>query len=70
MDFKSTFDSSSTTKLRIYAVIYGIKNDALHDLGQSIYDWEIAYEVSSDEKYTMHMPINMNGFDILKTSHI
>ena len=68
-DFKSTFDNSSPTKLRIYAVIYVIKNDALHDLDQSIYDWEKAYEVSSDEKFTMHMPINTNGFDILKTSH-
>ena len=58
VDFKSTFDNSSPTKLRIYALIYGIKNDALHDLNQSIYDWEKAYEVSSDEKFTMHMPIN------------
>ena len=69
VDFKSTFDNSSPAKLRIYALIYGIKNDALHDLDQSIYDWEIAHEVSSDEKFTLHMPINMNGFDILKTSH-
>ena len=64
------FDNSSPTKLRIYAVMYDIKNDALHDLDQSIYDWGKAYEKnSSDEKFTMHMPINMNGFDILKTSH-
>ena len=35
----------------------------------SIYDWEKAYEISSDEKFTMHMPIDMNGNDILKTSH-
>ena len=27
------------------------------------------YEISCDEKFTEHMPINMNGFDILKTSH-
>ena len=69
VDFKSTFDNISPTKLRIYAVIYGIENDALHDLDHSIYDWEKAYEVSSDEKFTMHMSIDMNGFDILKTSH-
>ena len=55
--------------MRIYAVINGIKNDALHDLDQSIYDWEKAYEVSSDEKLTMYMPIKTNGFDILKTLH-
>ena len=48
---------------------YGIKNAALNDLDMSIYDYEKAYKVSSDEKFTMHMPINMNGFDILKTSH-
>ena len=54
--------------MRIYAVIHGIKNDALHDL-ICIYDREKAYEVSSDEKLTMYMPINTNGFDILKTLH-
>ena len=63
IDFKSTFDNNSPSKLRIYALIYGIKNEFLHNLDQGIYDWKKAYEISS------HMPINMNGFDILKTSH-
>ena len=35
----------------------------------SIYDWEKNYELSSDEKFTMHMPIDMNGNDILNISH-
>ena len=65
VDFKSTFDNSSPTKLRIY----DIKNDALHNLDQSIYDWEKAYVISSNEKFTMYMPVDMNGFDILKTSN-
>ena len=69
IDFKSTFDNNSPSKLRIYALLYGIKNEFLHNLDQSIYDWEKAYEISSDEKFTMHMPIDMNGLDILKTSH-
>ena len=69
IDFKSTFDNNSPSKFRLYALIYGIKNEFLHNLDQSIYDWEKAYEISSDEKFTIHMPINMNGFDILKTSH-
>ena len=58
------FDNSSPTKLRIYAVIYGIKNDTLHNLGQSIYHWEKAYEISWDEKF------DLNGNDILKTPHL
>ena len=53
----------------MYFVCYVIKNAALNDLDMSIYDWEKAYEVSSDEKFTMYIPFNMNGFDILKTSH-
>ena len=65
VDFKSRFDNSSPTKLRIY----DIKNDALHNLDQSIYDWEKAYVISSNEKFTMYMPVDMNGFDILKTSN-
>ena len=55
VNFKSTFDNSSPRKLRIHAVMYDIKNDALHNLDQSIYDWEKAYEVSSDEQFTMHI---------------
>ena len=53
----------------MYFVCYGIKNATINDLAISIYDWKKAYEVLSDEKFTMHMPIAMNGNDILKTSH-
>ena len=53
----------------MYFVCYGIKNAALNDLAISSYDWKKAYKVFSDEKFTMHMPIAMNGNDILKTSY-
>ena len=45
----------------MHFVCYGIKNAALNNLDISIYDWEKAYEISSDEKFTMYMPIDMNG---------
>ena len=61
-------DYQATKKIsNQYHYIKSILN--LHNLDQSIYDWEKAYEISSDEKFTMHMPIDMNGNDILKTSH-
>ena len=34
----------------------------------SIYDYNKSYEIVS-ETMKMHIPIDMNGFDILKTSH-
>ena len=66
---KANYDNNSPLSLPVYFVCYGIKNAALYNLDISIYDWEKAYEISSDEKFTMHMPIDMNGNDILKTSH-
>ena len=53
----------------MYFVCYGIKNAALNYLDMSIYDREKAYEITYDEKFTMHTPIDMNGNDISKTSH-
>ena len=67
--FQAPYDSKSPNRLPIYVLIYGLKNASKNDIDISIYDWEKANEISSDEKFTMHMPINMNGFDILKTSH-
>ena len=64
---KANYDNNSPLSLPMYFVCYGIKNAALNNLDISIYDWEKAYEISSDEKFTMHMPIDMNGNDILKT---
>ena len=67
-DFQRRGDSSSLAKLQVYALIYGVK-DEYTDLDRTIYDYEKAYEVTSDERFIMHMPIDMNGFNILKTSH-
>ena len=62
------FDNDSPNLLPIYVLIYGIKNEAKNDLDFSIYDYEKAYEISSNERFTMHMPIDMNGHT-LHTSH-
>ena len=59
----------SPNRLPIYVLIYGLKNASKNYIDISIYDCEKAYEVSSNEQFTMFMPINMNGFDILKISH-
>ena len=66
--FQASYVNKSPNRLPIYVLIYGLKN-AKNDKDISIYDWEKAYEISCDEQFTMYMPINMNGFDILKTSH-
>ena len=67
--FQASYDSKSPNRLPIDILIYGLKNASKNDIDISSYDWEKAYEVSSEEKFTMHIPIEMNGFDILKTSH-
>ena len=54
---KANYDNNSQLSLPMYFVCYGIKNAALNKLDISIYDWEKAYEISSDEKFTMHMPM-------------
>ena len=66
---KANYDNNSPLSLPMYFVCYGIKNAGLNDLDMSIYDWEKAYEISSQEKFTIHTPIDMNGNNILKTSH-
>ena len=67
--FQASYYNKSPNRLPIYVLIYGLKNASKNDIDISIYDWEKAYEVSFNEQFTMHMPINMNGVDILKTSH-
>ena len=69
INIKANYDINSPLSLPMYFVCYGVKNAALNNLDISIYDCEKAYEMSSDEKFTMHMPIDMNENDILKTSH-
>ena len=66
---KANYDNNSPLSLPMYFVFYGIKNAALNDLDMSIYDWEKAHEISFDEKFTMLMPIDMNGNATLKKSH-
>ena len=48
----------------MYFVCFGTKNASLNNLDISINDWEKADEISYDEKFTMNMPIDMNGNDI------
>ena len=45
---KANYDNNSSLSLPMYFVCYDIKNAALIDLDMSIYDWEKAYEISSD----------------------
>ena len=68
VNFKSNFDNSSPVLLPIFVLIYGIKDEAKSDLDMTIYDYEKAYEVANNE-FQLHVPINMNGNDILKTTH-
>ena len=63
---RANYDNNSPLSLPMYFVCYDIKNAALNNLDISIYDWKKAYEISSDEKFTMHMPIDMNGKDVFK----
>ena len=62
------FDNNSPNMLPIYVLIYGIKNETKNDLDFSIYDHENAYDIIN-ETMQMHIPIDMNGNDILKTPH-
>ena len=66
---KTNYDNNSPLSLPMHYVCYSIKNAALNNLDICFYDWEKAYEISSDENFTMRMPLDMNGSDILKTSH-
>ena len=50
-------------------LIYGIKNEAKNDLDFSIYDYYKSYDIIN-ETMQMHIPIDMNGNDILKTPHL
>ena len=67
--FQASYDNKSPNRLPIYVLSCGLNNASKNDIDISFYDWEKGYEVSSDEKFTRHMPIDMNVFDILKTSH-
>ena len=66
--FQASYDNKSPTRLTIYVLIYGIKDSSKNDISMDVYDYEKAYEILN-EKFTIHMAINMNGFDILKTSN-
>ena len=68
INVQCNFDDKSPTLLPIYVLIYGIKDQAKNDLDFTIYDYEKAYEVVNNQ-FQMHVPINMNGNDILKTTH-
>ena len=70
INIKANYDNNSPLSLPIYFVCCGIKNAELNNLDMSIYDYEKAFEITSNERFTIHMPIDMNGNDILKTSHI
>ena len=48
----------------IYVLIYGIKNTAKSDLDFTIYDYEKAYEIINN-KLEVHIPIDMNGNELL-----
>ena len=68
VNFKSNYDNDSPEPLPIYVSIYGIKGEAKNDLDFTIYDYEKAYEVVNNQ-FSLHVPIDMNGNDILKTPH-
>ena len=59
VNFKSNFDNSSPVLLPIFVLIYGIKDEAKNDLDMTIYDYELATQVT-DNKFQLHIPINMN----------
>ena len=59
VNFKSNFDNSSPVILPIFVLIYGIKDEAKSDLDMTIYDYELATQVT-DNKFQLHIPINMN----------
>ena len=63
-----SYDNLSPNLLQLYVIIYGIKGEAKNDLDLTIYDYEKAYEVVNNQ-FQMHVPINMNGNDILKPTH-
>ena len=60
VNFKSNFANSSPVLLPIFALIYGIKDEAKSDLDMTIYDYEKAYEVANN-KLQIHIPINRNN---------
>ena len=64
-DFQADYENSSPSSLPIYAVIYGLKDNTSHDIDISIYDFDKAFEISSDEKFTMHTPIDLRTFALI-----
>ena len=61
-----SYDNNGPQSLPLYFVCYGIKN-ALQNIVMSIYDFDKSYEVVS-ETMKMHIPIDMNAFDIFQSS--
>ena len=60
VDFRSRGDASSLSRFLVYVLIDAVKN-GYQDLDLTIYDYEKVYEVSPNEKFTMHMPIDIKN---------
>ena len=68
IEVECIYDNKTPSLLPIYVVIHGTKNEAKNDLDFSIYDYYKSYDIIN-ETTQMHIPIDMNGNDILKTTH-
>ena len=68
IEVECIYDNKSPNLLPIYVVIHGTKNEAKNDLDFSIYDYYKSYDIIN-ETMQMHIPIDMKGNDILKTTH-
>ena len=68
IEVECIYDNKTPNLLPIYVVIHGTKNEAKNDLDFSIYDYYKSYDIIN-ETMQMHIPIDMNGNDILKTTH-
>ena len=68
INYKSYGINSSPTNLQIHFLIYGLKHK-YNNIDSTIYDYNQPFEITPNEIFKMHMLIDMNGFDILKTSH-
>ena len=64
----ATYDNNSPKSRPLYFACYGIKNALQNNVDISIYDFDKSYEIVS-KTMKMQIPFDMNGFDILKTSH-
>ena len=64
----ATYDNTSPKSLPLYFVCYSIKNALKNNVDMTIYDFDKSFETVT-ETMKMCIPIDMNGFDILKTSH-